>query len=135
MKKLVTLWMTILVFVLMSGSAFAQAQFLIDDQNPRALTLLTVPPDNCQTVTITLDPGGEINTSLIMAGCGISYDESQVLITNVVVADADAAFGDAVRARKCNLLANDLVGCPNRRSQRHHNQQGKSGRRLIHGNS
>jgi hypothetical protein len=82
--------MTILVVALISGSAFAQAQFLIDDHNPQALTLLTVPPDNCQTVTITLDPGGEINTSLITAGCGIGYDESQVTITNVVVADADA---------------------------------------------
>lgn len=90
MKKLVTLWMFVLVLALMTGSAFAQAQFLIDGVNPLALNLVTVPPSDCQTVTITLDPGGEINTPLITAGCGISYDVSQVLITNMVIADANA---------------------------------------------
>ena len=90
MKKILAIWMFFLIFAFMPGTAFAQAQYLIDGVNRLALDLLTVPPNNCQTVTITLDPGGEINTSLITAGCGIGYDENQVLITNVVVADADA---------------------------------------------
>ena len=90
MKKLFVVWILFLIFVLLPDIAFPQAQYLIDDENPFALNLETVPPNNCQTVTITLDPGGVITTSLLTAACGINYDESQVLITNVVVADADA---------------------------------------------
>ena len=90
MKKLFVVWTLFLIFVLLPDIAFPQAQYLIDDENPFNLNLETIPPNNCKTVTITLDPGGVINTSLITAGCGISYDESQILITDVVVADADA---------------------------------------------
>lgn len=91
MKKIfVIIWTVALVLGLTLSQSFAIAQFSINGENPLALTLDTVPPNNCQTVTITLDPGGVINTSLITAACGINYDESQVLITNVIVADADA---------------------------------------------
>jgi hypothetical protein len=90
MKKLLTIGMVILLFAIMSGTAFAQAQYLIDGENPLALTLETVPPNDCATVTIELDPGGEINTFLLTASCWIDFDENQVLITNLVVADADA---------------------------------------------
>ncbi len=44
MKKLLAIWMFILVFALMSGTAFPQAQYLIDGVNPLALNLETVPP-------------------------------------------------------------------------------------------
>ena len=74
MKKLSAIGMFFVVFSLVSGSAFAQAQYLIDGVNPLALNLVTVPPNDCQTVTITLDPGGEITTGLITAGCWISWD-------------------------------------------------------------
>jgi hypothetical protein len=91
MKKIfVIIWTVALVLGLTLSQSFAIAQFSINGENPLALTLETVPPNNCQTVTITLDPGGVINTSLITAACGINYDESQVLISSVVVADADA---------------------------------------------
>ncbi len=90
MKKLPAVGMFVLVFALMSGTAFAQAQYLIDGVNPLDLVLETAPPNDCATVTIELDPGGVINTSLITATCWIDYDESQVLIKNLVVADDDA---------------------------------------------
>jgi len=68
----------------MSGNAFPQSQFLTDGVNPLALNLLTVPPNNCQTVPITLDPGGEITTPLITAGCWVVYDPIQVSIGDVI---------------------------------------------------
>ena len=84
MKNPVTLWLTILALALMSGTAFPQAQYLIDGVNPLALNLVTVPPNDCQTVTITLDPGGEITTPLVSGGCWITWDTSHVSIANLV---------------------------------------------------
>ena len=92
MKKLLAIWMVILIFTLMSDTAFPQAQYLIDGINPFALTLETLPPHNCQTVTITLDPGGEIDIPIFSyGGCWITWDTSQVAIVNVLAADS---YGD-----------------------------------------
>ena len=87
MKKLLALWMFILVCFLMSGTAFPQAEYLINGANPSALTLETVPPNDCATVTIALAPGGIINTPLITAGFWLVYDPSQVSVNDVAVYD------------------------------------------------
>jgi hypothetical protein len=83
MKRLSAVGVFILVIALMPGSVFAQAQYLIDGVNPLALNLVTVPPNDCQAVTIALDPGGEITTPLVSGGCWITWDTSQVAIVNV----------------------------------------------------
>ena len=83
MKKLLAIGLFILVCSLMSGTAFPQAEYLINGVNPSPLVLETVPPHDCATVTITLDPGGEITTPLVSGGCWIIWDTSQVAIVNV----------------------------------------------------
>jgi hypothetical protein len=87
MKKLLSVGIFFLVMAIMSGTAFAQAQYLINVENPLALTLETSPPYDCTTVTIEIDPGGIINTALITAGCWLQFDVSQVALNSLAAAD------------------------------------------------
>ena len=86
MKKLFPFWAIVLLVPLAAGSAFAQAQYLVDGANPLALALDT---GTCQTVTIVLDPGGVINTPLVQAGFWLAYKPTQVSIGEVVIYDWD----------------------------------------------
>lgn len=84
MKKLFALWMVVLVFALMPGTGFTQAEYTIDGANPLALQLDT---GSCQTVSIVLVPGGVINTPLVQAGFWLVYDPDQVTIGDVIPLD------------------------------------------------
>ena len=91
MKRLSSIAIFIIVFAIMAGTAFAQAQYLINGVNPLPLTLETSHPYDCATVTIEIDPGGIINTALITAGCWIAWDTSQVSVVNVLAADGEVS--------------------------------------------
>ena len=84
MKKLLSLWTIVSIIPLVAGSAFAQAQYLVNGANPLALVIDT---GTCQIVTIDLDPGGIINTPLVQAGFWFAYDPAQVSIGEVVIYD------------------------------------------------
>ncbi len=84
MKKLSVICMFFLVFASLSGTAFAQAEYIIDGINPLVLALDT---GTCQTVFIALEPGGIINTPLVQAGFWLVYDPAQVTIGDVVPYD------------------------------------------------
>jgi hypothetical protein len=68
------------------------ATYLINGSNPLALTLEPLPPNDCTTVSISLDPAGVINTPLITAGFWLEFDVSQVAVVSVTAAD-DASGG------------------------------------------
>jgi len=89
MKKLSAIGMFILIYSLMSGTAFPQAEYMIDGQNPFELSLETTPPYDCQNVTIVLDPNDVINTPLILAGFWLTYDDMHVSVRNVAVYDGE----------------------------------------------
>jgi hypothetical protein len=89
MKKLSAIGLFILVFSLMSGTSFPQAEYTLDGQNPFELSLETTPPYDCQYVTIALDPNEVINTPLILAGFWLTYDDMHVSVRNVAVYDGE----------------------------------------------
>ncbi len=89
MKKLLALWMFIIVFTLMSGTASPQAEYIMEGQNPFDLTLGTTPPYDCQYLTIALDPNGLIYTPLILAGFWLTYDDMHVSVRNIAVYDGE----------------------------------------------
>jgi hypothetical protein len=70
------------------GQVYAQ-EYLINGSNPLALDLEPGPPNDCTTVSISLDPQGVIDTPLITAGFWLVFDTSQVLVTNVAAADGE----------------------------------------------
>ena len=81
MKKILAIGIFVLVFASISGTAFAQAQYLIDGANPLALAVDT---GTCQTVTIILDPSDVITTPLVQAGFWLVYDPDQLTIGDVI---------------------------------------------------
>jgi hypothetical protein len=85
MKKLLTIMCAV---VLLCGvTAVQAAQYTINGVNPYDLTLETIPPNDCTTVTIALDPGTEITTPLLTAGMWITFDPAVVSVTDVQVYD------------------------------------------------
>jgi hypothetical protein len=87
MKKLFPFWTIVLLVPLAAGSAFAQAQYLINGTNPLDLHLETVPPNDCTYVTIIIDPSDVITTPLVQAGFWLAYDPTQASIGEVVIYD------------------------------------------------
>jgi hypothetical protein len=84
MKKFFSIMCAVgLIFTV--GQLNAQ-EYQINGANPLALTMDT---GTCQTVSITLDPGGVIDTPLITAGLWLNYDVSQVLVTSLAAADGE----------------------------------------------
>jgi len=61
-------------------------QYLVDGANPVALTLET---DTCQTISISLDPAGVIDTPLITGGFWLYFNPAQVVVNSVAAADGE----------------------------------------------
>ena len=79
------------VVLLCGVTAVQAAQYTINGANPFDLTLEIIPPNDCTTVTIAIDPGAEITTPLITAGFWIIFDPAVVAINNVAVYDGEVA--------------------------------------------
>ena len=86
MKKLSAIGIFVLVFASISGTAFAQAQYLIDGANPLALTVDT---GTCTTVTIAIDPGDVIDEPLISAGFWLVFDLLHGFVRDIAVYDGE----------------------------------------------
>ena len=88
MKQLLVIWTFVLIFIQVSGTAFAQAQYQIDGVNP---FYLIVYPLECETVTVAIDPGGTIANPLITAGFWLSFDPTKVYINSSAAYDGSVS--------------------------------------------